>query len=379
MEGNADRYEQLRKKLSRWPVKLPASPEVIPILQILFEPEEVDLLLSEAFSAPYQDKKTVKLVAEELGKHEAEIEKALNNLADRGLLFRVKNPKNGDVYYSLFPILPGIFEFYLVGEHDEKRRTKFSTLFEEYYQNMFVTELGASEHPWVRVLPAEKNFQVDIELDPTMNVLSFEKVSEYVKTSHKIALMECACRLKSPCDHPLETCMCFDYYADYMVDRKLARYLEHEEAIEVLKQFEEKGLVHTTTNCQKRPQFICNCCTCSCLVLRGLTEFDNPRCFVKSNFIPEWVSDNCNMCELCIAICPMNAVSVSESLNEGSDEGDYERLVFNEDKCIGCGLCASNCEVDAITLTKVRDYRPETTLRGMWLRTEMERIDDKSK
>jgi Pyruvate/2-oxoacid:ferredoxin oxidoreductase delta subunit len=335
MAVDDSRYNELREKLSRWPVRMPSSDEVISLLKLLYSESELDIILSEAFSAPYQDRVTSEQVADKLGRQVAEVEALLNDLADRGLLFRIKDVKDGEIYFSLFPILPGIFEFYLVGEGDDEARSEFSLLFEDYYRGPMVSELGASDYPWVRVLPAEKNLKVDIKLDTTVEVLSFEVVSEYIQTSHKIALMNCACRLKSPCEHPTETCMCFDYYADYMVDRGLARYLEVDEAIKALENFERHGLVHTTTNCQKRPQFICNCCTCSCLVMRGLTEFNEPGCFSKSNFEPALNADSCNICEECVSVCPMDAISVDRSNN------DSEILVFDKGRCIGCGLCAS--------------------------------------
>ena len=369
-------YEQLRKKLSDWPVKLPPAPEISEILKMLFTPDEVDLILSPAFTAPYGDRKTVSGISAELNRSESEIETLVNSLADKGVMFRFYHEKDKETYYSLFPILPGFFEFYLVGEKNEENRKKFSELIEQYYRSDLMAEIGSSTYPWVRVLPAEKNLKVNIELDATPEILSFEKVSKYIRTSRKVALMNCACRVKSSCEHQLETCMCFDNYADYMVERGLARFLSTEDAIDKLKSFEEQGLVHTTTNCQTRPQFICNCCTCSCLVLRGLIEFDNPRSLSRSNFKPEWDAESCNECDLCLEICPMNALKFSAPTQELIETGEPDRLVIDEERCIGCGLCVSNCDSDALSLVKVRNDVPEGTLKGMWMRTEIERVQE---
>jgi Pyruvate/2-oxoacid:ferredoxin oxidoreductase delta subunit len=377
MENQEDIYEKLRKKLSRWPVKLPRSPEAISILKMLFNQDEAELILSDAFTAPYKDRRTVEDIKSISDKAPDEVLRIIEALSKRGLLFKYLNEKDQKIYYSLFPILPGFFEFYLLGETDSKKQKKFSDLMEDYYQSGLADEIGISKYPWVRILPSEKNLEVNIGLDSELEVLSFEKVSEYIKTSSKVALMNCACRIKSPCDHDLETCMCFDHYAEYMVERDLARYLTIDEAVKTLEQFETQGLVHTTTNCQKRPQFICNCCTCSCLVLRGLTEFNNPRSFTKSNFQPEWEYENCNFCETCITLCPMDAIHTSEPSVMGNDEENSEKPVLYVESCIGCGLCASNCPNDAVSLVKIRNDIPETTLRGLWLRTELERVEKK--
>lgn len=368
-----DIYERLRLKLSQWPVKMPASPRITSILKMLFTTEEVELLLSDSFSAPYKDQKTIEQVSSEQNLSVEYVKKIMDSLVTKGLLFRFHHNKSNKIYYSLLPVLPGFFEFYLVGEPSEDVRNKFSRLFEDYYKEKLVEELSTSSYPWVRVLPAEKNLEVNIDLDPTVEILTFERVSDYISTSRKVALMKCACRIKDPCDHPEETCLCFDYYADYMVERGLATYLSLEDAEDKLKQFEDAGLVHTTTNCQKKPQFICNCCTCSCLVLRGLSEFNNPGLFSRSNFHPQWVADDCSFCEVCMEICPVNAIRLTATLTPEEREYGEDRLVFDTERCIGCGLCASNCTPDAIRMLKVRDDVPESTLKGMWMRAELER------
>jgi ferredoxin len=370
------RYDLLRKKLSDWPVKLPKSPEIIEILKMLFTTDEVELILSKSFTAPYKDRKTVLEISKELNRPKEGVETILNALADKGVVFRFFHEKDKKTYYSIFPILPGFFEFYLVGEKNEDNRKKFSGLIEKYYLSDLMAEIGSSTYPWVRVLPSEKTLNVDIDLDTTPEILPFEKVTEFINTSRKIALMNCACRVKSSCEHQLETCMCFDNYADYMVQRGLARYLTLEEAVNKLDEFEEQGLVHTTTNCQSRPQFICNCCTCSCLVLRGLVEFDNPRSFSKSNFVPQWYLENCNNCDLCIDICPVDALRFTDTPGEHVSADEQDQLVVNEERCIGCGLCASNCDPEALMLVKVREDIPEGTLRGMWMRTDIERVQE---
>jgi heterodisulfide reductase subunit A-like polyferredoxin len=47
----------------------------------------------------------------------------------------------------------------------------------------------------------------------------------------------------------------------------------------------------------------------------------------------------CNGCEVCIAICPVSAISMEE-----------ERAVVNVARCIGCGLCVLECPEEATSL-----------------------------
>jgi NAD-dependent dihydropyrimidine dehydrogenase PreA subunit len=71
----------------------------------------------------------------------------------------------------------------------------------------------------------------------------------------------------------------------------------------------------------------------------------------------------------------MQAINISESYQGASGDSENELLIIDDNKCIGCGICASNCPQESIVLLKVRDDLPETTLRGMWQRVELERLE----
>jgi hypothetical protein len=51
------------------------------------------------------------------------------------------------------------------------------------------------------------------------------------------------------------------------------RSISKEEALDILAEADREGLVHSTSNTQKDINYICNCCTCSCGVLRGIAEY----------------------------------------------------------------------------------------------------------
>ncbi len=182
-------------------------------------------------------------------------------------------------------------------------------------------------------------------------------------------MINCACRTKARCEHPLETCLVFDYSAEFMVERGHGRYLSVEEALELLEKCEEAGLVHSTLNSQTRPTFICNCCTCACLILRGLSELHNPRAIAKSNFLPVRDDDVCTRCKKCIRVCPMQA-----NVYHAPHDEELERVLFLEERCIGCGLCAYHCPSNAINLVKVESQVPEMTPKEAMMRTEAERV-----
>jgi electron transport complex protein RnfB len=348
--------------MNLWPIRTPRAPELMEILETVYTEEEAELLVA-AFSAPYQDAKTSAEIAKDTDRPKEEVEKILDDLAQRGLVFRFTYWKTGSICYSLLPIVPGLFEFYFSGLADSEEKKKIASLFEKSYKDGLAMEAGPSNYSWERVIPIEETLEV------TQRILPFEKVSEFIRTSHKIAVIPCACRTKHPCGHPVESCIVFDSSADFMVERGIGTYVTVEEALNLLERMEQDKLVHTTTDSQRRPQFICNCCTCSCLILRGLTEMHNPRAFAKSNFIARRDDDACTLCRTCIEICPFDCYYY-----HWEHDDEPEKIGFLEERCVGCGLCAYHCPVDAITLVKVRNEIPEETAREAWMRVESERI-----
>jgi len=50
-------------------------------------------------------------------------------------------------------------------------------------------------------------------------------------------------------------------------------------------------------------------------------------------------SKRCKQCELCIANCPKDAISLSDNLNEFG----YRTTRIDEELCIGCGICYTMC------------------------------------
>jgi Pyruvate/2-oxoacid:ferredoxin oxidoreductase delta subunit len=365
--AKADVYEKLREKISLWPIKVPRTRETMKMLRTLFTEEEAEFLTH--FTAPYQDPETMDKIVERTGKSQEEVEVLVNRLVSRGLLFKYTSGKDGQVKHTLLPMAPGIFEFYFSSGRDSDEKRKVAELMEKSYLSGYGMEVGASEYPWARVMPIEKTITVNREINADLVILPFEEMSKFINTSRKIAVINCSCRTKKKCDHPLETCLIFDYSAEFMVERGYGRYLTTEEALKLLEKAEDAGLVHSTLNAQTRPTFICNCCTCACLILRGLSELHNPRAFAKSNFFPIRNDEVCTKCKKCINVCPMKA-----NVYHAPHDDQPERILFLEERCIGCGLCAYHCPNGAIRMVKVRAQVPEMTPKEAMMRAEAERV-----
>jgi Pyruvate/2-oxoacid:ferredoxin oxidoreductase delta subunit len=359
--------------MSNWPIRSPLSKELRKILETLYTPEEAEILL--VFNGPYVDQFTAEKIARKVKRPLEEIEPILENMTRTQRIFSLE--KNEIRTYSLFPLIPGLFEFFFANykraEAEEGETLKiFAKEFEKYYNKGFVAEIGSSTSPMMRVIPDQKVIDDSIERGEGKvievneeitdqvkhDILPFEQVKLFIENVRSIAVMDCACRTHMRINnngepvnaYPIESvCMMFGTWADYCVQQGFARALTKEEALETLKRAAKAGLVHTTQNMTDKITFICNCDRDCCVLLRGLTKFKNPNAFAKSNFVPDWKKDDCIFCEKCVELCPMYAIQ--HHFGHEKDKSD-EEIMINYDFCIGCGVCAYNCQKGAITMVK---------------------------
>ena len=264
----------------------------------------------------------------------------LESLADKGMVYA--REKNGEWGYSLLPIMPGIFEFpYMKGVRDETL-TRLAGLWESYLVS-HAKEMIDAGRPFARVVA----IQEEVENDP--RVLTYEMVDTLIDEAEVVGLSHCACRTAfAHCDGPLEACMLFDDTCTYLVDRGYARYITKDEMKKLLREFDEKGLVHNVNNSQDKLQFICNCCSCCCGFLRVTREVKAPYFLATSGFMARLDEELCTGCAVCEDRCPMDAIEMVDELP-----------VIDQDRCIGCALCVTGCDTGAMEM-KRREEMPET-------------------
>ena len=147
-----------------------------------------------------------------------------------------------------------------------------------------------------------------------------------------------------PCEHPLENCLVFAPIEGAFDNSEIDRAISKEEALEILHYAEESGLVHTTGNYRDNNSYICNCCTCSCGILRSVAEFNNSAMIARSDFLVVVDEDLCIACGDCLERCQFDALDVDGSVCQVD--------VVN---CVGCGLCVPVCPEDAMVLIRRPD------------------------
>ena len=348
-------HEKLREMLDLHPMGCPPAPEIIEILKILFTEDEARVALGLGFR-PF----TVDEIAARSGVDAEAAGLYLETLADKGMVFA--RQKNGDWGYALFHLI-SIFENpYRKGVRDETI-DKLTPLWQKY-RAVTSPRLGGETPTILRVVPVKKKIESHAE------ILPYEKVDEMIDQAKVVGIARCPCReFQQNCDAPREACMLFDGACEFLVERGFARYLTKNEMKQKLLEFDELGLVRQVNNTQDRLEVICHCCPCCCYLLGALTEYDNPRAFARSAYLPKRDMEKCVGCGICAdERCPMKAIEMVD-----------KKPVVTVEKCIGCGVCASGCPHDAIRMERCADVPepPANTMEmGMRLLQEKGKLED---
>jgi electron transport complex protein RnfB len=323
---STDTYSKLREHLHNLPGGFPSTKagHEINILEKLFSPEEAELAM--ALRPVLED---VATIAGRLSMSKSEAAEKIENLARKGLIYRVK--KGNDTKYMAISFVIGIFEFQL-GSIDRE----FAELYEKY-------KLHYGMH-WISTKTKQmRTIPVNSAIQSKTSVATYDRARDFVKTQETIALADCICRKKNElldkkCDRPRETCLVFGDIGQFYIDNKLGRQITFNEALKVLDLGEEAALVLCPTNTVEHAA-ICLCCTCCCGVLSGMKLLPNPADYIDSTYQAAIDPGLCNSCGVCTDRCQMGAIN--------NDNSSYS---VNTKRCIGCGLCISSCATNAVSL-----------------------------
>jgi Pyruvate/2-oxoacid:ferredoxin oxidoreductase delta subunit len=142
----------------------------------------------------------------------------------------------------------------------------------------------------------------------------------------------------------VENCLLLAPVEGAFTGSETTRAITKEGALRILHEAEEDGLVHCPGNYRDGVHYICNCCTCSCGILRSVAEFGVPTAVARSDFRAVVEAEACTGCEECVERCQFGALAVPEDV-----------CVVDYGRCVGCGVCAIACPADALRLER----RPE--------------------
>ena len=217
-------------------------------------------------------------------------------------------------------------------------------LFEDYFHQAFdkVLRVGPQVH---RVIPVNETVRNDMEVRP------YESAADIVRSAKSWGVVDCLCRtqqalLGNPCEHPLDVCMVLSPYEGVLDGSPDVRSLTLDEALATLRRAAEAGLVHSVSNHEQELSYlwyICNCCTCSCGILRGMSELGVANVVARSAFVNTVDEALCVACGLCVDACQFDALAVD-------DTARVDRV-----RCVGCGVCVLVCPEEAMVLVRRPD------------------------
>jgi H+/Na+-translocating ferredoxin:NAD+ oxidoreductase subunit B len=330
-----DPYKQLAERLDNLPNGYPPTEDGVELrlLGKIFSPEEAELA-----SQLLMKLETAEQISARLGRELQATRQLLKGMARRGLIKAGKS--DGGLGFGLLPFVVGIYENQ-IGNLDKE----LASLFEEYYQQSFPKVLSVKP-AFHRVVPVGESIKMNMQVAP------YESAAGIIEQAKSWGVQDCICRIQTtlvgkPCKHPVDVCMVFSPEPDTFAGSTEIKALTKDEAYGVLLRADEAGLVHSVSNNQNGNWYICNCCTCSCGILRGMAELGIANVVASSAFVNRVDDDLCTGCGLCIDACQFGALSVNGVAS------------VNRTKCVGCGVCVNACLDKALILER----RPEEEIK----------------
>lgn len=344
-------YRRLAKRVDEIPNGFPATESGIELklLAKMFSPQEAHLA-----SVMKLKPEPVANIAERAAIDSSTALEDLKAMAGKGLITVSK--ADDEPAFSLRPFVVGFYEAWL-----PRMDAEFASLFEQYYQESRAGLLG--EGPAVhRVIP------IDVAIPFEVEIFAYESASALLDGAKSWGVRDCICRVQKRligqgCEHPVENCLIFAQIENAFDQSEDIRALTKEEAFTVLREAEEAGLVHSSGNYRRGNSYICNCCTCSCGVMRGIAEFGIQTAVAHSAFRAVVETEQCVGCGSCLDRCQFNALS----LENGTARVDPSR-------CAGCGLCVAGCSANAMRLERAPEdesQKPPATIVH-WMRDRAE-------
>jgi electron transport complex protein RnfB len=322
-------YKELAQKLDTIPNGFPPTKSGIELklLARIFKVEDA-ALASEMRLTP----ETPEDIARRTGRDPVATKTMLEAMAEKGLI-RGKG-KGENRKFGLVPFIVGIYEAQL-GRLDKET----ALLFEKYYETFAKQALSTTPSLHV-VIPVEKSIPFEVQVFP------YEQASQLLEKAKSFGVRKCICRVQKsligkPCKYPLENCLVFAPFEEAFQNDPDVRTLTKEEAFKILRETEEAGLIHSSSNVREGHSYICNCCTCCCGIMRGISQFGVENSVAKSDFFAVVNPDLCIGCGTCVKRCQFAAPSLTDCISH-----------VDQKRCVGCGLCVVSCPSEALSLVR---------------------------
>ena len=348
-------------------IPFPLSDTAMAIIDSVVGDHEEELDLIYAFRE--KASQTTEQLSASSGFSEEKVNSLALGLAKKGLIFNQAN-SSGLMVFRLLPFMVvGLMEYMFMGElKGTDKEKELARLFEKMthdlrdqtqqnydaliplFENMPAIDRTiplrkTMDGKSIKIIPVGKTMTVPDEF-----ILPSQSVEEIIHKFDDIAVGYCFCRqrrslLGEPCktEAPTLNCFTFGKSARFTVEQGFAKAISKEQALSIMKEAEDSGLVHKAFHPGSRENnpetSICNCCKDCCDTMNLWRNGTTP--LVNSTFHLSVIdTDACTGCGTCEERCPTDAVKIN-------DEGI---ATVDEKACFGCGVCSRFCPENAISL-----------------------------
>ncbi|MFW9950208.1 MAG: hypothetical protein ACFFKA_08795, partial [Candidatus Thorarchaeota archaeon] len=208
---------------------------------------------------------TIEQIRAKIELNDHQLYKILDELMYKGVILGLPSSTTGVMVYYLSPPLPGLFEYpFMRGETGVQQR-KLAKLYDMFFDEIaewaqnyreLITEQVKNSMPIDRVIPVEKEVKIGEEI-----VLPYEDIKKIIEKNDIISSNHCYCRIwKENLNDPCKLggsdikCLNFGKVAKFLIDYKFGEPISKAEAIKMIKQAENYGLVHKAFHIKQNPE-----------------------------------------------------------------------------------------------------------------------------
>ena len=254
-------YRLLQQHLDKQAVGFPAtrSGADIRFLTMLFTPEEARVALKLSYEPTPQNRVISDALRDFSGDQTVAL---LESAFQKGAIgWKLKD---GVPHWYVMPVVIGMYE-----AQDGNPSQEFLDAAGQYMRTMQYGKAFLSVKPsQMRTIPIRKSVTVEHYIS------TYDEIRSLVESSKgPFVILKCICREAQrvqgkPCKQTsrLETCLGMGDMASMVLRRNHGREIAADEALTILQQNEDDGLVLQPANEQK-PEFVCSCCGCCCGML----------------------------------------------------------------------------------------------------------------
>jgi NAD-dependent dihydropyrimidine dehydrogenase PreA subunit/DNA-binding Lrp family transcriptional regulator len=340
---------------------------VIKILKYSISEDNLDFLMAFKKNISQTMEQLKESIAKYCENHysEEEILKIVEQLAKNGVMFDQPN-RHGVVVFRLAPIyrqfeytfmkkLEKTDEFIELARLFNESEKELAAIAQNDYENLpnMVKSMPAQD----RTVPIRENKETGEEIKiivneelvvPEEQIVTTQDIKKLIEKFDDIAVGQCYCRQKEDflghtCKQnpPGESCFTLGKSARHTTKHGFTRLISKEEALKILKDIENAGLVHKVyhlnSDLSKDEVAICNCCSCCCPTSKVSVTFPNVNI---ASFTIDIDQDLCTGCGTCVEKC----------FNQVLELNEHGRAEQVGEECIGCGVCAYLCPENVISL-----------------------------